>query len=391
MTPGHDRGRRDNHRILRVLAVDDSALMRQALAAVLSRARGFAVTTAADPLIAIDKMKKERPDVILLDLEMPRMHGITFLRKIMSEDPIPVVVCSALTGEGTEAALRAFEEGAVDIVTKPRLGLRDFLQDSAVMLSDAVRAAAGVRARAPTPPRPRREGVAPSGLPRLPLSETTDTVVALGASTGGTEALRTILAAMPPDCPGIVVVQHMPEGFTRAFAERLDQVCGIEVKEAADGDRIREGRALVAPGNRHLAVRRSGAQYVARVSDGPLVSRHRPSVDVLFRSVAREAGANAVGVIMTGMGDDGARGLLDMKQAGAPTIAQDEASSVVFGMPREAIALGAVDETVALDRIPSLLLARARGPRRRPLRTRTGSRPGSAGPSGSAPRGRGCP
>lgn len=358
-------GRR--RRALRVLAVDDSALMRQTLVAVLSEIRGFEVTTAADPLIAMEKMKLERPDVILLDLEMPRMHGLTFLRKVMKQDPVPVVVCSALTGEGTEAALRALEEGAVEIVTKPRLGVRDFVQDSAVMLADAVRAAARVRPRARVGGRPGGETQPPVAADRRrgPLSETTDKVVAFGASTGGTEALRAVLCAMPPDCPGIVVVQHMPEGFTRAFAHRLDQACRIEVKEAAEGDRIREGRALIAPGNRHLAVRRSGAHYVARVMDGPLVSRHRPSVDVLFHSVASQAGANAVGVIMTGMGSDGARGLLEMKDAGAATIAQDEASSVVFGMPREAIIRGAADEVAPLDRIASLALARARGHRRR--------------------------
>lgn len=357
--------------------MDDSALMRQALSAVLSRAGGFEVTTAADPLIAMEKMKKERPDVILLDLEMPRMHGISFLRRIMSEDPIPVVVCSALTGNGTEAALRALEEGAAEIVTKPSIGLRDFVEDSAVMLADAVRAASRTRplARASGRARPEAGIESPRGRPRAPISGTTDKVVALGASTGGTEALRTILSAMPPDCPGIVVVQHMPEGFTRAFAERLDRICQIEVKEAAEGDRIHQGRALVAPGNRHLTVRRSGAHYVARVSEGPLVSRHRPSVDVLFRSLARAAGGNAVGVIMTGMGSDGARGLLDMKNAGAATIAQDEASSVVFGMPREAIVLGAADEVASLDRIASLALARARGSRRG---SGSGSRPPSA-------------
>lgn len=363
--PGLARGVRS--RALRVLAVDDSALMRQALGAVLTGMRGFEITTAADPLIAMDKMKRERPDVILLDLEMPRMHGITFLRKLMSEDPIPVVVCSALTGEGTEAALRALEEGAVEIVTKPRIGLRDFLQDSAVMLADAVRAAARVRPQGPRSARPRRGPavVVPDPRRRTVPSETTDKVMALGASTGGTEALRLILAAMPPDCPGIMAVQHMPEGFTRAFAERLNGLCGIEVKEASDGDRIREGRALIAPGNRHLSVRRSGGHYVARVTHGPLVSRHRPSVDVLFESVAREVGSDAVGVIMTGMGRDGARGLLEMRRTGASTIAQDEATSVVFGMPKEAIALGAADEAVPLEGIPRLMLARARKPNAR--------------------------
>ncbi len=326
----------------------------------------MSVATAADPLIAMEKMRRQRPDVILLDLEMPRMDGLTFLQKIMAEDPIPVVVCSGLTGEGTEAALRAMEEGAVEIVTKPKLGVREFLHESAVMLLDAIRGAARARLK-PLGPAFLRSAeqrlTADAVLPpfqKPPLTVTTDKVVAIGASTGGTEALRWVLEAMPPDVPGLVIVQHMPEMFTKAFAQRLNQTCRIEVKEAASGDRVIDGRALIAPGNRHALLVRSGAHYVVEVTDGPLVSRHRPSVDVLFRSVARAAGANAVGVIMTGMGDDGAEGLLEMKRAGAVTIAQDEASCVVFGMPKEAIARGAVDVVVALSQIPEVMLRKAR-------------------------------
>jgi two-component system chemotaxis response regulator CheB len=347
---------------LHVMIVDDSAVVRQGLTALLSREPGITVTVAGDPLIALDKMQRDRPDVIVLDLEMPRMDGLTFLRKLMTEDPLPVVVCSALTGQGTEAALRAMEEGAVEVVTKPKLGVRQFLAESRVTFIDTLRAAAAARpwwrTRAPEPapradPVHARQHVLPSRL-------TTDKVVAIGASTGGTEALRFLLQSMPPDAPGLVIVQHMPEGFTRAFAQRLNEQCRIEVKEAADGDRVLEGRALIAPGNRHLSVARSGAHYVVKLTDGPLVSRHRPSVDVLFRSVAEAAGPSAVGVILTGMGDDGARGLLEMKRGGAATLAQDEATCVVFGMPREALALGAADEIVPLPHIPQAILTRVR-------------------------------
>ncbi len=354
-------------RPLRVLVVDDSATVRQALVAILGRDPMFEVTTAGDPVFALAKMERLRPDVIVTDIEMPRMDGLTFLRRIMATDPIPTIICSALTGVAADAAILALEEGAMGVVTKPRLGVREFLEDSAVTLKDAVRGAAQARrarfARrrslapgkplSPEAPHPARSAA------RFPVSVTTQKVVAIGASTGGTEALRLILEEMPPDCPGIVIVQHMPEGFTRAFAQRLDQTCRVEVKEAMDGDRVLEGRALIAPGNRHLRLRRSGGVYCVEVTDGPLVSRHRPSVDVLFRSVAESAGKNAVGVIMTGMGDDGAEGLSEMKRAGAATIAQDEASCIVFGMPREAILLGGVDEVVSLPDIPQRLLRRA--------------------------------
>lgn len=348
-------------RPLHVLVVDDSAVVRQALTAILGGTRGMTVATASDPLIAMDKMRQRRPDVIVLDLEMPRMDGLSFLRKLMAEDPIPVVVCSGLAGHGTEAALRAVEEGAVDVIAKPKLAVRGFLEESAVLLVDAVRGAAQARRRPRGSPAPARLSAGavlpPRGKHALRL--TTDKVVAVGASTGGTEALRELLEALPPDAPGLVIVQHMPEVFTKAFADRLNQSCRIEVKEAAGGDRLMAGRALVAPGNRHTLLVRSGAHYAIEVRDGPLVSRHRPSVDVLFRSVASAAGPNAIGVIMTGMGDDGAEGLLEMKRAGALTIAQDEATCVVFGMPKEAIERGAVDDVVPLPRIAATVLRRA--------------------------------
>ncbi len=344
----------------RVMVVDDSAVVRQALLAILGRA-GMQVQVAPDPFIAQQKMRGWRPDALVLDIEMPRMDGLTFLRKIMSEDPVPVLVCSGLAARGTEVALQALEEGAVDIVEKPRLGVKGFLEDSAARLVEAVRGASQARVRSPARrpgAKPSADAVLPAARPRA-LHQTTEKVVAVGASTGGTEALRAMLEAMPPDAPGIAVVQHMPEVFTAAFARRLETTCRIEVREAKDGDRLCSGRALVARGNHHLAVRRSGAQYFAEILDGPPVSRHKPSVDVLFRSVALSAGQNAVGVILTGMGDDGAAGLLEMRRAGAHTIAQDEATSVVFGMPREAIRRGAVHEVLPLPRIAASVLRRA--------------------------------
>ena len=343
---------------LKVLVVDDSATVRQVLAAVLSEKHGFRVTVAADPLIAMEKMKKSLPDVILLDLEMPRMDGITFLRKLMTESPLPVVICSGLTGPHTDAAIRALENGAVDIITKPKVGIRGFLEESAVLLEDTVRAAAVARVRKS---RRRQDSSrsprhAESHPPLLGASKEKEKIIAIGASTGGTEALLHLFERMPQDCPGIVAVQHMPEGFTAAFARRLNDNCAIEVREAADGDQLVPGRAYIAPGNRHTYVRRMGATYFLEVRDGALVSRHRPSVNVLFRSVAQVAGANAVGVLLTGMGDDGADGLLEMKRANAFTIAQDEVTCVVFGMPREAILLGAADEVLPLHRIPRAML-----------------------------------
>lgn len=339
---------------LRVLVVDDSAMVRQVMQAILQTDQRITVSVAADPLIANAKMQKERPDVVITDLEMPRMDGLTFLRQIMAESPIPVVVCSGHAAKGTQLALRALEEGAVEVITKPKLGVREFLHESAVLLLDAVWSAveARIAPRQKTAPIPRLS--ADAVLPLRPKScgrNPAHSLIAVGASTGGTEALRTFLSAMPADCPPIVAVQHMPEHFTRAFADRLNQDCAIAISEAKDGVQLHNGMALIAPGNYHALVNRTGPNLVVNIMDGPLVSRHRPSVDVLFRSVAVSAGGNAVGVIMTGMGDDGAQGLREMKDAGAVTIAQDEATCVVFGMPREAIALGATDFVLPLDQI----------------------------------------
>ncbi len=344
---------------LHVLAIDDSAVVRQALTQILGRA-GMIVTTANDPIIAMEKMRRERPDVIVLDLEMPRMDGLTFLHKLMAEDPLPVVVCSGLAYPGSEVAVHALEEGALDVVAKPRLGVKGFLEESAERIVHVVRAASRARVRR-RPPRTNGELRLSAAAERVArpaprIARTTHQVVVVGASTGGTEALRTVLEAMPPDAPGIAIVQHMPEVFTAQFAKRLALTCRIEVKEAEQDDRLVSGRALVAPGNRHLAVRRSGALYFVDVIDGPPVSLHRPSVDVLFRSAARACGENAVGVILTGMGSDGAEGLSEMKRCGARTIAQDEATSVVFGMPKEAIARGCVDEVLGIERIAGTVL-----------------------------------
>ena len=345
---------------MRVLVVDDSAVVRQAMQEILGHGAGMEVAVAADPLIAMSKMKQARPDVIVLDLEMPRMDGLTFLRKLMAEDPIPVVICSGLGARGAQAAVRALDEGAVALVRKPQVGLRGFLHDSALRIEEAVRGAAMARVRPRGLVTPSRAAAAhrpvESAFARAPRGSPGPLVV-FGASIGGTEALREILVEMPADCPGIVIVQHMPEGFTRAFAERLDGLCRIEVKEAADGDEVRPGRALVAPGNLHTSVVRKGQGYAVEVSEGPLVSRHRPSADVLLLSAAGAAGPLGIGVILTGMGSDGARGLLQMKKAGARTIAQDEETCVVFGMPKEAVAAGAVEDVVPLSRIATAVLS----------------------------------
>ena len=343
---------------IRVLIVDDSATIRQAMKEILeSDHRIEVMAVAPDPYVAVERIKTEVPDVITLDVEMPRMDGLTFLERIMSQHPIPVVMCSSLTIKGSDVALAALERGAVEIITKPRLGTREFLEEYRMRICDIVCSAAQARNVKSRPPQ--RLVVAPKltadAILEKPNSnamiQTTEKVVAVGASTGGTEALRQFLQAMPLDAPGIVIVQHMPESFTARFAERLDTICGITVKEAADNDSVIRGQALIAPGNKHLLLKRSGARYFVEVREGPLVSRHRPSVDVLFRSAARYGGRNVVGVIMTGMGDDGAKGMLEMKQAGAFNIAQDEASCVVFGMPAEAIKLGAVDRVLPLDSI----------------------------------------
>jgi two-component system chemotaxis response regulator CheB len=349
---------------IRVLIVDDSALVRQTLRQILSTDPLIEViATASDPFVAAERIGEQTPDVITLNIEMPRMDGLTFLRKIMSQHPIPVVICSSLAEEGAQSTLQALEYGAVEIIAKPRLGSKQFLEESRVMLCQAVRAAAAARLRPPSP----RHVVEPKLTADVILSrstnamlETTEKVVVIGASTGGTEALRSLLEVLPADAPGIVIVQHMPEMFTRAFADRLNGLCRISVKEAERNDTVLRGRALIAPGNHHVLLKRSGARYYVDIKDGPLVSRHRPSVDVLFRSAARYAGPNAVAVIMTGMGDDGASGMLEMKQAGAVTIAQDEATSVVFGMPNEAIKRGAVDAILPLEGIAGSILAHTR-------------------------------
>jgi two-component system chemotaxis response regulator CheB len=342
---------------LRVLIVDDSAVVRQTLSEVLSSDPEIEImATAADPFIAAERISEEVPDVMLLDVEMPRMDGITFLQKIMSQRPIPVVICSSLSGNGSETTLRALEYGAVDIVTKPKLGTQEFLRESREILCQSVKAASQARIRAFRPVERALTADAVLARGSKAMVETTERVVLIGASTGGTEALREVLQTLPPDSPGIVIVQHMPEKFTTAFARRLDSLCAISVKEADSGDAILRGQALIAPGNRHLLVKRSGARYFVEVRDGPLVCRHRPSVDVMFRSGARYAGRNALGVLMTGMGNDGARGLLELREAGAHTIAQDEASCVVFGMPNEAIKLGAAQRVLPLGAIAGGIL-----------------------------------
>ena len=342
---------------LRVLVVDDSAMVRQVMQAILGTDRRIVVRAAADPLIAWGKMQKESPDVVITDLEMPRMDGLTFLCKVMAEDPIPTLICSSVAARGTVACMRALHEGAVGIVTKPKLGVGNFLHESAVMLIDAVRSAAAARVhRRENFPVQCKPKPAASRISLAPIPEVAGRIVAIGASTGGTEALTKILTAMPKDSPGIVVVQHMPELFTAAFAKWLDNICQITVKEAEDGDAITSGRAFIAPGNRHMSVCRSGSQFRIQVTDGPLVSRHRPSVDVLFHSMARVAGSGALGIILTGMGDDGAAGLLEMRDAGAFTIAQNEATCVVFGMPKEAILRGAVCQTLPLESISGALI-----------------------------------
>lgn len=341
---------------IRVLIVDDSAVVRQTMSEILSSDPVIEVmSTAADPYIAADRMREEIPDVITLDVEMPRMDGISFLQKIMRQHPIPVVMCSSLTEKGSETAMKALEYGAVEIIQKPRIGTKLFLEESRVRICDAVKAASQAKlgkisTRSLVAPKLSADVMIDKPVSSA-MIQTTEKVIVVGASTGGTEALRIFLESLPADCSGIVIVQHMPEGFTRAFAQRLNGLCRITVKEAADNDTVVRGRALIAPGNHHTLLKRSGARYFLEVKDGPLVCRHRPSVDVLFRSAARYGGKNVMGVIMTGMGDDGAQGMLEMKQAGAFTIAQDEASCVVFGMPNEAIKRGGVDLVLPLAAI----------------------------------------
>lgn len=347
---------------IRVLVVDDSAMVRQTMQAVLeSDPQIEVIGMASDPYVAARILREKVPDVITLDIEMPRMDGLTFLRKIMEQHPIPVVICSSLVDDGSETTIKAMEYGAVEIIQKPKLGTRQFLEESQVRICDAVRAAAQARlsnlrrtTRAVQPKLTADAVLAAPGSKAMDV--TTDKVIVIGASTGGTEALRVVLEALPMSCPGVVVVQHMPEKFTKSFAERLDTLCAVTVKEAQNGDSVLRGHVLVAPGNFHTLLKRSGARYHVEVKEGPLVSRHRPSVDVLFRSAARYAGRNAIGVIMTGMGDDGARGLKELRDSGAVTIGQDEASCVVYGMPREAYERGAVEIVKPLDQIAQELV-----------------------------------
>ena len=354
---------------IKVMIVDDSAVVRQVVVSMLQTEPGIKVIgSVSDPLFAIERMKSDWPDVILLDVEMPRMDGITFLKKIMSERPTPVIICSTLTEAGAATTIEALSAGAVTIITKPRMGLKQFMTESMDELTTAIRQAAKidvrrmarrVRTTSAAPPVPVRNSadviLAPAR--EKAMARTTEHIVAIGTSTGGTQALETVLTELPAVCPGIVVVQHMPPQFTAAFAARLNSLCEIQVREAANNDRVVPGCALIAPGGKHMLLVRSGAQYHVEIKDGPPVNRHRPSVDVLFRSVAKWAGKNALGVIMTGMGDDGARGLKEMRDVGAHTIAQDESTCVVFGMPKEAIRLEAAERIEPLDNIARLILA----------------------------------
>ena len=348
---------------IKVLCVDDSALVRSLMSEIInSHAYMMVCATAPDPLVARDLIKLHNPDVLTLDVEMPRMDGLDFLEKLMRLRPMPVVMVSSLTERGSEITMRALELGAVDFVTKPRVGLRDGMLDYAELIADKIRAAAHARVRqhphAATPHAAGRTGTTGEApLLRNPLIST-EKLIIIGASTGGTEAIREVLLPLPPDCPAVLIAQHMPPGFTRSFAQRLNTLCRITVKEAEHGERVLPGHAYIAPGDAHLKLARSGANYVAELDYGEPVNRHRPSVDVLFHSAAHFAGKNALGVILTGMGKDGAAGLLEMRQAGAYTIAQDEASCIVFGMPREAIAMGGADEVTALSEISTRLLSR---------------------------------
>jgi two-component system chemotaxis response regulator CheB len=350
---------------IKVLVVDDSAVVRQVVTALLMEDPEIEViAAAADPILAIARMNLQWPDVIVLDVEMPRMDGITFLKKIMAEHPTPVVICSTLAEAGAKTSIEALAAGAVAIITKPTIGLKQFLIDASDDLVSAVKAAAKANVKRLLPvlavSKNTADVIMPAADKQSAMTQTTERVVALGTSTGGTQALEVVLTSLPRVCPGIVIVQHMPEKFTAEFANRLNGLCQISVKEAQNNDRVLRGQALIAPGGKHMLLRRTGAQYYVEVMDGPLVNRHRPSVDVLFRSVAKCAGANALGVIMTGMGDDGAAGLLEMRNAGARTVAQDEESCVVYGMPKEAVRRGGVEKTVGLTAIGREIMGQLR-------------------------------
>ncbi|WP_207005626.1 protein-glutamate methylesterase/protein-glutamine glutaminase [Trinickia mobilis] len=343
---------------IKVLCVDDSALIRSLMTEIInSQPDMTVVATAPDPLVARELIKQHNPDVLTLDVEMPRMDGLDFLEKLMRLRPMPVVMVSSLTERGSEITLRALELGAVDFVTKPKVGIREGLLDYAEKLADKVRAAARARVRQAAPAQHAAAAATHAPLLNNPLLST-EKLIIVGASTGGTEAIREVLVPLPPDAPAVLIAQHMPPGFTKSFAQRLNGLCRISVKEAEHGERVLPGHAYIAPGHAHLLLARSGANYIAHLSDEPPVNRHRPSVDVLFRSAAQHAGKNAVGVILTGMGKDGAAGLLDMRNAGAYTLAQDEASCVVFGMPREAIAMGGADEVAPLSEMSRRVMAR---------------------------------
>lgn len=350
---------------IRVLVVDDSAVVRQSLSSILESDPEIEVMgTAADPIIAVRKILKEVPDVITLDIEMPRMDGLTFLRKIMSQLPIPVVVISSLTTEGTEVAMKALEYGASEIIGKPAMNAAQFFNESKILICDAVKAASQaklsrIKINQPKPmtvqPRLSADVILEKASSKTKIIDT-EKIIALGASTGGTEAIRLFLKNLPQRMPGIVIVQHMPEGFTKSFANSLNNICDLEVKEAEDGDRVYQGRVLIAPGNYHMLLKRVGREYLVETKQAPLVNRHRPSVDVLFRSAARYAGKNATGILLTGMGADGAKGLLELKEMGAETIAQNQESSVVFGMPKEAIKLNAANHILGIEEIAPFLV-----------------------------------
>jgi two-component system, chemotaxis family, protein-glutamate methylesterase/glutaminase len=353
---------------IKVMIVDDSALVRQVVTQAISKDPSIEVIgTAQDPVYALAKMQANWPDVLVLDIEMPRMDGLTFLKKIMAEKPTPVIICSSLAERGAQVTMEALAVGAVNIITKPKIDLKAFLEDSANDILNAVKAAARTNIKAlrrlthpslpvRSPPKITADAILPGNHTGARMYGTTDKIVAIGTSTGGTQALEAVLTRLPAVSSGIVIVQHMPEKFTAMFAARLNTLCQLEVREAKDGDRVRPGLALIAPGGRHMMVKRSGAQYYVEVKDGPLVNRHKPSVDVLFRSVAQFAGKNALGIIMTGMGDDGARGMKEMADSGAATIAEDESTCVVFGMPKEAVKLGGVGKVIPLDRIPQEII-----------------------------------